>query len=104
MAVMRIWRTYIDAARASEYRHFANEVSLPMFRSHDGFVGVVFAEAGSERTVITFWTDRAAAAALDTSPRYCEAVRRIEETGFILGPSSVDLSDVAGGVLDKLLF
>ena len=103
MAVVRIWRTRIDPQRADEYRDFANDISLPMFRSHAGLLGVVFGDAGAGRAVVTFWVDAEAAAALEASSLYRETVERIEQTGFILGPSSVDLYEIAGGLLDQIV-
>jgi heme-degrading monooxygenase HmoA len=103
MTACRIWRTRIDQSEADEYRRFADLESLPMFRSHDGFLGVVFAERGDERVVITFWRDDAAVAALNNSPRYREAVQGIEATGFILGPSSVEVFEVHDAAIDASL-
>lgn len=93
-AVMRIWRTEIDVLRAAEYRHFAQHHSLPMFRSHEGFLGVVFAEAGPERFVVTFWRDAASVDKLNYSARYRETVRRIEQTRLLIGTSSVDCYEI----------
>ena len=103
MTVARIWRTRIDPCQATEYRLFAQEQSLPMFRAHEGFIGVVFGEAGDERVVITLWTAPEAVAALDSSPLYSETVERIEATGFIVGPSTIEVFEVAGGVIDGTL-
>jgi hypothetical protein len=41
--VVRIWRTGLHESRAREYEDFARNVSLPMFRRHDGIRGVLFA-------------------------------------------------------------
>src|SRR5438128_254618 len=103
MSIVRIWRTKIDRKRADEYRRFANAQSLPMFRAHRGFIGVVFGETEDERIVITFWASREAAAALDASPLYRETVERIEATGFVVGPSTVEIFEVRGGVIDGTL-
>lgn len=103
MSVARIWRTTIDANRADEYERFASEQSLPMFRRHDGFLGVVFAGTGSERVVITFWSSHEAIDALNRSPLYRETVERIEATGFITGPASAEVFDIHDGSLDGLL-
>jgi len=47
--IVRIWRTRIDQARASEYRDFAHSRSLPMFRAQPGFAGVFFAARQDQR-------------------------------------------------------
>ena len=89
--VVRSWRTGLDESRAPEYEDFALRISLPMFRRHAGFLGVLFAGTGAERTVITLWTDKAAAMALDASADYQATVRAIEATGFLRPPQRVEL-------------
>lgn len=92
--VVRTWRTGIDESRASEYEDFALSISLPMFRRHVGFLGVLFAGTGSERAVITLWTDQSAAAALDASTDYQATVEAIEATGFLQPPQQLELLPV----------
>jgi heme-degrading monooxygenase HmoA len=98
--VARIWRTAIDPSRANEYEKFALERSLPMFKSHDGFCGVLFAADADARIVITLWTSRAAAHALDRSAVYRETVQAIQAAGFLRPPQHVELLDVPAGWLD----
>jgi len=93
---MRIWRTRVDEARAAEYERFAMVESLPMFRAHRGFGGLMFGRSGPECVVITLWEDDAAADALDASPRYRETVARISSTGFLAGQSVVERFQVHG--------
>jgi hypothetical protein len=93
-AVVRIWRTGLDESRSPEYEDFALSVSLPTFQRHNGFLGVLFAGTGGERAVITLWSDRAAAAALNTSADYQATVQAIEATGFLRPPQRVELLDV----------
>lgn len=93
-SIMRIWRTQIDDSRAREYEHFARNVSLPMFRRHDGFLGALFAGAGGERAVVTLWASRAAVASLETSADYQATVRAIEAAGFLRPPQRTELLDV----------
>jgi heme-degrading monooxygenase HmoA len=100
--VARIWRTRIDASRAAEYDDFAGTRSLPMFKRHDGFSGVLFAGDGDHRVVITLWRDRDAAAALERSPDYRATVRAIEATGFLRPPQQVEILDVQVGWIDPL--
>ncbi len=97
--IVRIWRTQVDPTRLEEYRLFAEEHSLPMFRAQRGFLGVLLAGAGSERAVLSLWADDESAAALDSSPRYRETVARISAAGFLVGPSSVEVFEVHGGDL-----
>jgi heme-degrading monooxygenase HmoA len=93
-SVVRMWTTGLDESREREYEEFARNISLPMFRRHDGFLGVLFAGVGEQRTVITLWRDRAAAAALNTSADYRETVNAIEATGFLRSPQRLELLDV----------
>jgi hypothetical protein len=104
MAIARIWRTRIDQSRTDEYLRFAQERSLPMFRSHAGFAGVVFGGAEDKCVVITFWQDVQSARALDVSPRYQQTVLEIKRSGFIVGPSSVEVYLVQGGAFDQPIF
>jgi heme-degrading monooxygenase HmoA len=101
-SVVRIWTTGLDESRASDYDEFAHTVSLPMFRRHEGFLGVLFAGDGAQRTVITLWRDRGAAAALAASADYRETVRAIEATGFLRPPQRVELLDVHDSWTDAL--
>jgi heme-degrading monooxygenase HmoA len=94
--VVRIWRTEIDLRRADEHREFAHARSLPMFRAQPGFAGVLFAEQGSERVVITLWRDVAAAEALGRSETYNAMVAEIQATGFLRGDSSVEVLELEG--------
>ncbi|MFI9508239.1 antibiotic biosynthesis monooxygenase family protein [Nocardia sp. NPDC052566] len=81
--IVRLWRATIDPGRAEEYERFANERSLPMFRSHSGFQGCAFLRDGADRTVITLWASAEDAAALEISDRYRETVAAIMAAGFI---------------------
>jgi heme-degrading monooxygenase HmoA len=92
--VVRIWRTGLDESRAQEYEEFARTVSVPMFRRHAGFAGVLFARSSGERVVITFWQDRAAADALAESDDYQVTVQAIEAAGFLRPPQRLELLDV----------
>jgi hypothetical protein len=94
--VIRIWRTQIDHSRGREYDDFARNVSLPMFRRHDDFLGVLFAGADGERVVVTLWSGRSAVASLEASADYQATVRAIEAAGFLRPPQRIELLDVHG--------
>jgi heme-degrading monooxygenase HmoA len=100
--MVRIWRTGLDESRAPEYEDFARTVSLPMFRRHDGFGGVLFAKSGGVRMVITLWADRAAADALGESDDYRATVRAIEATGLLRPPQRIRLLNVHGSWIGPL--
>ena len=97
--IVRIWRTRVDPKRAAEYERFAQEQSLPMFKSQDGFLGVLFTRSGVDRVVASFWIDEAAVARLGDSASYHQTVARIEAAGFLIGSSSVEALTVHGGFL-----
>jgi heme-degrading monooxygenase HmoA len=81
--IARIWRAEIDPMRADEYERFAQERSLPMFRSHAGFRGCALARNGGDCTVVTLWDRPEDAAALEGSDRYRETVAAIMAAGFV---------------------
>jgi hypothetical protein len=68
---------------------------------HDGFLGVVYGKHRDERTVITLWRDLTSAQALDDSQIYKTTVAEIDATGFIIGPSTLDVLEVEELVLDQ---
>jgi heme-degrading monooxygenase HmoA len=97
--IARIWRTRIDETRADEYLRFAQSRSLPMFRSQQGFVGLLLGRQRADRVVISLWRNLSSAQALDESQTYKTTVAEIEATGFIVGPSTVEVLEV-----DELVF
>jgi hypothetical protein len=97
--IMRVWRTQVDVTRAAEYERFAAEESLPMFRAHEGFTGLLFGRHGADCVVVTLWEDDAAADALEDSPRYQDTVARIGAAGFLAGQSAVERFTLHGEAL-----
>ena len=91
--IARIWHTDIDPDRAAEYESFAREISLPMFRQQQGFVGVLMVREGSRCRVITVWRGPEDVAALDTSPSYKDTVARIIAKGFLCGDQKIEVMD-----------
>lgn len=88
--LVRAWQTGIDESRAAEYEAFAVERSLPMFRRHEGFLGVLLvAPAPGQRVVLTAWRDAEAAQALEESDDYRSTVDAIRREGFLLPPQRV---------------
>ena len=98
--IVRIWRTGIDPARASEYQRFAEERSLPMFRAQPGFRGVLFTTAADGgRAVISFWDDERAIELLDRSESYRDTASALGSSGILRGDQMVEVLDVTGGDL-----
>jgi heme-degrading monooxygenase HmoA len=95
--IARIWRTGLDESRAPQYEDFAQTVSLPMFRRHDGLSGVLFARSrAGQRVVITLWEDQAAADALGKSDDYRATVQALEATGLLRPPQEIELLHIHG--------
>ncbi|HEX8051363.1 MAG TPA: hypothetical protein VF517_00100 [Thermoleophilaceae bacterium] len=95
--LVRIWRTRIDATRATDYDAFAEQRSRPMFERQEGIEGVVFARNGADCAVITFWRDAAALEALAGSRSYSETVDALGATGILTGEASVEVLEVQPG-------
>ncbi|HEX2241045.1 MAG TPA: hypothetical protein VHJ82_07905 [Actinomycetota bacterium] len=99
--IVRIWTTGVDRMRVEEYRSFAAERSLPMFRDREGFLGVLFTEGDTYFAVLTFWKDRHSAEALESSPSYRATVQAITQTGFLTGRQDVDVLEVRHGHFEE---
>jgi heme-degrading monooxygenase HmoA len=97
--IVRIWRTEIDPVRARDYEAFVRERSQPMFRAQPGFLGVFYTLAGSERAVVTLWSDSSSVASLATSPTYARTVAAIEESGMLVGNQTTDVFESTYGYL-----
>lgn len=97
--VLRVWRTAVLPERTEEYHRFARERSLPMFESHDGFLGALFSRGDSDFATITIWRDAAAANALEASARYRETVSDILASGILGGDQTVERLRVDGGAV-----
>mgnify|MGYP003578603578 CR=1 FL=1 len=100
--VVRVWTTGFDPARLDELNRFANTRSLPMFRRHDGCLGVIFAPGKAEYLTISFWRDHAATAALEASEDYKQTVAAILAEGFLRAPQNTQLYDYGGGITPQL--
>lgn len=101
--LMRTWTTTIDPVRAGDYERFAHDISAPMFREQAGFLGLIMARAGALRSVITFWKNEAAIAALEASQRYIATVELIGRQGFLDADQSVAVMVVHQRIIDGML-
>lgn len=81
--IARTWTATIEEDRADEYEAFARDISLPMFTSAKGCLGVVMTRHGPDCQVLTLWHDAADITALELSSIYQGTVERILEAGFI---------------------
>jgi heme-degrading monooxygenase HmoA len=91
---VRISRARLEIARLDEYERFIEERSTPMFNAQAGFLGVMYSRRGDEVAVLSFWRDESAVERLEMSRKYQRAVELIEETGFLVGDSTLDVYEV----------
>ena len=101
--LVQIWRTQVDPAREAEYVDFNQEHLLPMFRRQPGCLGVMFLNAAPDWGALSLWQNDVALAALTTSPSYLETLRQLDETGLLIGRSSVEDFAVHGGFVGNLI-
>lgn len=90
----RLWKTGLKAGRGEAYESFALNVSLPMFRMQDGFLGCVMSRDDTEGRVLTLWRDRNAVAALDQSPTYLDTVAKILAADVLTEPQETSVGHV----------
>ncbi|MGE0240725.1 MAG: antibiotic biosynthesis monooxygenase [Parvibaculaceae bacterium] len=100
--IARLWKTGLKPGRLAAYEAFAREISLPMFRDQDGFLGCVMSRHDDRALVLTFWRDAAAVEALKRSPSYQATVDRILAADLLAGEQSTEVSDVHLLALDRL--
>lgn len=93
----------MNPARVDEFRSFALERSLPMFRAQDGFLGVLFTEGSARFATMSFWGDGTAVNALESSPSYRATVDAIMTSGLLTGQQNVEIFDVNDGYIDSAI-
>jgi heme-degrading monooxygenase HmoA len=103
LVLARIWRAQIDESRSGDYERFAEHRSLSMFRSHQGFQGVLFLRNAGDCLVMTLWDSQAAIDALEASSRYQATVAEIMATGFIRQAGTVEVFELHGGMMPDAL-
>lgn len=101
--LMRTWTTTIDSVREVDYERFAHDISVPMFREQAGFLGLIMARAGALRSVVTFWENEAAIAALEASERYIATLELIGRQGFLGAGQPVTIMAVHQRIMDGLV-
>jgi heme-degrading monooxygenase HmoA len=92
--ISRLWKTGLKAGRSEAYEIFARNVSLPMFRMQDGFLGCVMSHDDEVGLVLTFWRDRNAIAALGQSPTYLDTVARILAADVLTEPQETSVGQI----------
>jgi len=95
----RTWTTCLKPGCGEAYEAFALGISLPMFRSHEGYMGCVMTRTENVGVVLTFWRDEAAIEKLEASQRYRETVAKILAADLLCEPQEtvtrrVHLADI----------
>jgi heme-degrading monooxygenase HmoA len=90
----RLWKTGLKTGREKAYEAFAREISLPMFKQQEGFLGCVMSHNKAVAFVLTFWRDEDATAALDKSPTYQETVAQILAADLLVEPQEVSVCQI----------
>lgn len=90
----RLWKTRLRAGCGEAYDQFAREISLPMFRQQEGFVGCLMSRTPEWGFVYTLWRDQTAIDALDHSSSYQATVKRILEAGILDEPQTLEVAEV----------
>lgn len=98
--IIRLWRARVDPARREERVRFEREHSLPMFRSLPGCLGVQFLHRGDAWAALSLWTGPEAIERATALPLYRDTVRRLEQTGLVLGEPAVEVYEATGGFFD----
>ena len=99
--IVRLWETGVVPERLAEYLAFAETRSRPMFLAQPGCLGVLFLRTDGDRhAACTYWRDRGAVAALESSERYRATAAALAATGVLVDPQTVRVYEVEGGTLD----
>jgi len=100
--IARLWKTGIDPARTAEYDAFADGYSRPMFAALPGCLGAIFLGNADVRWVLSLWSDPASIEALRSASLYRDTVARLQATGILRDPQTVELFEVTGGTVHAL--
>ena len=94
--IARTWHARLAAGREADYDRFAESQSLPMFRRLPGCLGVFFLGKGTERRVLSLWTDAAAIEALAGNTDYLAVSGSLSDSGILAAVGPVEV-EAAGG-------
>jgi hypothetical protein len=90
----RVWTTGVRPQRVDDYERFARDISLPMFRTQQGFLGCIMSHRNGIARVLTVWSDADAIAALEQSPTYRATVEKILAADLLTGQQSTEVGEV----------
>lgn len=96
--LIRLWRTGVEEGRVDDLVRFAHDRSLPMFQSHEGCLGVLFAGGSDDGFLtVTLWPDADAITDLERSESYRAVVAEIMTSGLLAGEQTTQVLEVHGG-------
>jgi heme-degrading monooxygenase HmoA len=83
--------------RRKEFEHIGEQHLTPLLESREGFGGVLFLYGGEEATVMTLWTNAAAADEFNESAEASKLGQQVRESGILRGEPRVEVLEVVGG-------
>lgn len=98
--IVRIWKVGIQSGKKQALEKFAKEISLPMFRSQAGCLGVLFTYKDDICATVTLWNNQASINQLEQSSIYQEVVEKIENSGILEGNHETEVFYSYGGFLN----
>jgi heme-degrading monooxygenase HmoA len=101
--IVRIWQVGIASGKEDELEVFANTISLPMFQTQPGCLGVLFTKTQAVCTTVTFWESEESIEKLNSSESYNSVVSKIERSGILEGQHKTESFECYGGFLDREL-
>jgi len=101
--IIRIWNVGISAGKAQALEKFAHNVSLPMFKSAKGCLGVFFTRDEETCSTITLWDNQDAIDELELSAAYAVVIKQIEESGILCDERHTSIYHTYDGFVDYRL-
>lgn len=101
--LVRIWKVAISPGKGAKLEAFAREVSLPMFESQPGCLGVLFSRTDRHCATVTLWDSETSVKAMEAADDYQTAVRRIEESGILGDEHHTEVFNIYGGFVSAEL-
>lgn len=101
--LVRVWKVGLAPAKATELEVFANNISLPMFRTQHGCLAVFFTRTETECATITIWESEQSVKKMEASSLYQQVVQQIEQSGILGNDHQTQVFSVYGGFISDEL-
>ncbi len=101
--LVRIWKVSLAPNKAAELERFATNISLPMFKTQPGCLGVLFTRTETECATISIWQSEHAVESMEQSALYKQVVRQIEQSGILREDHHTEVFLVYGGFVSTEL-